>query len=90
MTEYRFKKGERVPQWVEKVEPPGIDLHGTFGADVLVERHDDVVMIWPERELEAEECLMRFDGKAEGARITGAPTWGFMYPKGDPRNEPRT
>ena len=86
IVEYKFSKGDEVPQWVERIEPSGTDLRMTFCCDVVVERTSGGTTVYPVRELAEDECIMRLDGKHKGAWITGGPTMVFMYPRGDLRN----
>lgn len=92
MTEHHFKKGDQVPEWVERVEPVELQYRLTFDVDALVEKYPDgLCLVYPETEIPEGDSLLRFENAdiLEDTKIIGAPTRMFMYPRDDERNNPK-
>lgn len=90
MAEYhRFKKGERVPTWLEVVTPEYLQERLVFGKDVLVEREDHgACVVYPMTELDEHLPVIELpDGNQEEVTLKGAPTTFLRWPKDDPRNK---
>ena len=88
MTEHHFKKGDKVPTWVQRIAPTYLQDRLVFGVDVLAEAHEGSTVLYPEGEPEGEWCLIYCpDAGGEKVLLRGAPTIMFAHPRGDSRNE---
>lgn len=65
---FEFKKGDTIPQWVERTNVP---CTATFGCDVLVFSEEDGVHVLP---IGDGDCVLRFRNAVGPLLIIGAPT----------------
>lgn len=72
---FEFRKGDAVPDWIERVTTPAGDPAGpmTFGRDVLAFSDEAGVQLWATGGNDGD-CFMRLDGHIGPVRIDGAPT----------------
>ncbi len=89
-----FKVGDDVPEWIERVQPDGgTSVSIKFGMDVAVTRSastdDFPVAVYPKYKInDIHLPLIKIEpDPIDGvARVLGAPTRLFRYPRGDERN----
>lgn len=88
MEEFRFKKGDKVPTWVQQITPEYLQDGLVFGVDVIAERHEGGTVLYPESLPDEPWCMIYHpDANGEKTLLRGAPTTLFAYPRGDSRNE---
>lgn len=74
-----FKKGDVVPQWIEKTD----NYNMTFETDVTVVRLADGIHVYPIHDLKENEYVMRGNAieKDKPWSVSGSPTTVFTIPR---------
>lgn len=86
---YKFKKGDKIPQFVEKYDEN--ILKGEFEMEVKVFVSENLTEVYPLEEIDEGVdgfSIMKFTNldSNKGGYIQGIPTWVYRFPYGDNRN----